>query len=197
MDACCVRCFCTGRKRGSVRRSRVVLAPRPWRQAAGKAHAATVARKAAHRGEHEVSRKAIARGKPGCLGCTCQIRVRFCCTFCTRCCGRSRRPAFPAPSVFRRGMKTGKTRTHRAAGTVSHTLRSLIIESGKCGPTVIARLDRATQYSRGVSNQIERPRRTGYPAFAGYDSLASRLVLTALHANVASTLPSPSNSIRT
>src|ERR1700750_133304 len=26
--------------------------------------------------ELEVSRKAIARGKPGCLGCTCQIRVR-------------------------------------------------------------------------------------------------------------------------
>jgi len=37
---------------------------------------ATVAKQAAHRGEHEVSRKAIARGKPGCLGCTCQIRVR-------------------------------------------------------------------------------------------------------------------------
>src|SRR5262245_60579206 len=36
---------------------------------------ATVARKAAHRGEHEVSRKTIARGKPGCLGCTCLIRV--------------------------------------------------------------------------------------------------------------------------
>jgi hypothetical protein len=36
---------------------------------------ATVARKAAHRGEHEGSRKTIARGKPGCLGCTCLIRV--------------------------------------------------------------------------------------------------------------------------
>jgi len=31
----------------------------------------TVAKKAAHRGEHEGSRKTIARGKPGCLGCTC------------------------------------------------------------------------------------------------------------------------------
>src|SRR5262249_43545491 len=31
--------------------------------------------KAAHRGEHEGNRKTIARGKPGCLGCTCQIRV--------------------------------------------------------------------------------------------------------------------------
>ena len=28
---------------------------------------------------------------------------------------------------------------------------------------------RAIQYSRGVSDGIERPRRTGYPAFAGYD----------------------------
>jgi hypothetical protein len=38
---------------------------------------ATVTKSAAHRGEHEVSRKAIARGKPGCLGCTCLIRVRL------------------------------------------------------------------------------------------------------------------------
>src|SRR2546429_478800 len=36
---------------------------------------ATVAKEAAHRGEHEGNRKTIARGKPGCLGCTCQIRV--------------------------------------------------------------------------------------------------------------------------
>src|SRR3954464_6804104 len=49
-------------------------------------------------GRARISRKAIARGRPGCLGCTCQTRVR---SFyhCTRCCGRSRRPAFPAPSV--------------------------------------------------------------------------------------------------
>src|ERR1700709_1632093 len=37
---------------------------------------ATVTRNAAHRGEHEVSRQTIARGKSGCLGCTCQTRVR-------------------------------------------------------------------------------------------------------------------------
>jgi len=60
---------------------------------------ATVARKAVHRGEREVSRKAIARGKPGCLGCTCSsTRVLSLTTFRTRGCGRSRRPAFPAPS---------------------------------------------------------------------------------------------------
>src|SRR5215207_10705028 len=37
---------------------------------------ATVTKNAAHRGEHEGNRKTIAWGKPGCLGCTCLIRVR-------------------------------------------------------------------------------------------------------------------------
>jgi hypothetical protein len=32
---------------------------------------ATVARNAAHRGERGISRNTIARGKPGCPGCTC------------------------------------------------------------------------------------------------------------------------------
>ena len=102
MDAGGVRQLAARRNARSVRRSRVVLAPRPWRlsmQAC--ASMATVTKNAAHRGEHEVSRKAIARGNPGCHGCTCQTRVR-CFFFWTRCCGRSRRPAFPAPSVRER-----------------------------------------------------------------------------------------------
>src|SRR5207237_4181048 len=66
-----------GRNVRSVRRSRVVLAPRPWRLSTPpRGGVATVAKKAAHRGEHEGNRKTIARGKPGCLGCTCQTRVR-------------------------------------------------------------------------------------------------------------------------
>src|SRR5215510_16556574 len=65
----------------------------------------TVARKAAHRGAHEISRKTIARGKLGCLGCTCgSTRVLSLRYFRTRDCGRSRRPAFPAPSVRERDM---------------------------------------------------------------------------------------------
>jgi hypothetical protein len=42
------------------------------------AGSATVARNAVHRGEHEVNRQTFARGRPGCPGCTCQTRVRFC-----------------------------------------------------------------------------------------------------------------------
>ena len=60
---------------------------------------ATVAIKAVHRGEHEGNRETIARGRPGCPGCTCGLtRVRFFYPVCTRDCGRSRRPVFPAPS---------------------------------------------------------------------------------------------------
>jgi len=64
-----------GRKRGSVRRSRVVLAPRPWRYAGGILPAGNGGKKGRSPGRARISRKAIARGKPGCLGCTCQIRV--------------------------------------------------------------------------------------------------------------------------
>jgi hypothetical protein len=42
---------------------------------------ATGARKAASPGRARISRKAIARGKPGCLGCTCQNRVHSFATF--------------------------------------------------------------------------------------------------------------------
>jgi hypothetical protein len=38
---------------------------------------ATGAKEAVPRGEHEISRQTIARGRPGCPGCTCQTRVRF------------------------------------------------------------------------------------------------------------------------
>jgi hypothetical protein len=66
----------TDENAGSVRRSRVVLAPRPWRYVSEGFSLTTGARKAASPGRACISRKAIARGKPGCLGCTCLIRVR-------------------------------------------------------------------------------------------------------------------------
>jgi hypothetical protein len=55
-------------------------------------------------GRARISRKTIARGKPGCLGCTCSLtRVLFCATRRTRDCGCIQRPAFPAPSRRREG----------------------------------------------------------------------------------------------
>jgi hypothetical protein len=67
------------------------------------------ARKAASPGRARISRKTIARGKSGCLGCTCQNRVQSFAFFRTRRCGRSQRPAFPAPSS-RRGPTRCTTR---------------------------------------------------------------------------------------
>ena len=78
---------------------------------AGACSRKTGARKAASPGRARISRKTIARGKPGCLGCTCQNRVHSFASFRTRRCGRSRRPAFPAPSVER-----GTTRLHNSGG---------------------------------------------------------------------------------
>jgi hypothetical protein len=60
----------------------------------------TVANKPGHRGEHEGSRKTIARGMPGNPGVTV-VTTLVCFLLCTRGCGRIRRPAFPAPSSFR------------------------------------------------------------------------------------------------
>ena len=67
----------------------------------------TVTKNAAHRGEHEVSRKAIARGKSGCLGCTCSpcpcaSHMGCPCAPAHGIYGRSQRPAFPAPSAVQR-----------------------------------------------------------------------------------------------
>src|SRR5690348_8285227 len=52
-----------------------------WRRDPGATLAAnmpltTGARKAASPGRARISRQTIARGRPGCLGCTCLIRVR-------------------------------------------------------------------------------------------------------------------------
>ena len=67
-------------------------------------------------GRARISRKAIARGRPGCPGCTCQSRVRLFTTHCTRCCGCRRRPVFPAPSDQERVNVSAKPGQNRAAG---------------------------------------------------------------------------------
>src|SRR4029453_11111782 len=63
-----------------VRRSRVVLAPRCWRQAWWSNLQVTVAKKPAHRGEHDISRKAIAQGMSECFRspvCSCAPNAQF------------------------------------------------------------------------------------------------------------------------
>ena len=57
-------------------------------------------KRAVHRGEHEVSRKATAQGRPGCSACTCMLVCAFLVRNCTRDRGCSVHPVFPAPSIF-------------------------------------------------------------------------------------------------
>ena len=65
---------------------------------AGACSRITGARKAASPGRSRISRQTIARGKPGCLGCTCQIRVRSLLPIAHGAFGCIQHPAFPAPS---------------------------------------------------------------------------------------------------
>src|SRR3954462_12701516 len=63
---------------GRVRRSRVVRAPRCWRYVGGKRPADNGGKRAVLRGEHEVSRKAIAQGRPECSSCpVCSCALLF------------------------------------------------------------------------------------------------------------------------
>jgi len=60
MAAICASDECVGRGR----RSRVVLAPRRWRQVGGDDPPAMVTRKPDHQREHEGNRNTIAQGMP-------------------------------------------------------------------------------------------------------------------------------------
>jgi len=59
--------------------------------------------KAVHRGELEVSRNAIAQGRPECFRRTCMLVCIFVCANRTRDRGCSKHPVFPAPSVLKEG----------------------------------------------------------------------------------------------
>src|ERR1700716_1402014 len=60
----------------------------------------TVTKKPDHRGEHEVSRKTIAQGRPECSG-EPVVTTLVCFLLCTRGCGCIGARHSPTPSVFR------------------------------------------------------------------------------------------------
>ncbi len=103
-----------GRNVCSVRRSRVVLAPRPWRLSfPARAGEGNGDNKRRSPGRARISRKAIAWGKPGCLGCTCGVcpcasHMGCPCAPAHGIYGRSQCPAFPAPSLGERDNEIAK-----------------------------------------------------------------------------------------
>jgi hypothetical protein len=77
--------------------------------------------KPAHRGEHDISRKAIAQGMSECSPLPCMLVCAFLCATGTRDRGCSAHPAFPAPSILKRDNEFGKARAHGVARTLIHT----------------------------------------------------------------------------
>ena len=70
-------------------------------------------------GRARISRKAIARGKPGCLGCTCLIRVR-CFYFLHTVLRAQSAPGFPCALCSREGQRIAKLGRNRAVRTRAH-----------------------------------------------------------------------------
>src|SRR5258706_5735032 len=90
---------------------------------------ATVSNKPGHREEHEVSRKTIARGMPGDFRCDRGDYARVFVFYHTRGCGRIERPAFPAPSDFRRREIQVKLARKAAARSRSRVSRRRLFEN--------------------------------------------------------------------
>src|SRR5438445_13759050 len=99
----------------SVRRSRVVLTPRCWRQAGGRYPAGDGGKRAVHRGERAISRKAIAQGRPECSRCpVCSCAFLFA-QIARETAGAASTRSSLRP-LFRRGQEVaGKPRTQCAA----------------------------------------------------------------------------------
>src|SRR5436190_24251000 len=85
---------------------------------------ATVAKEPAHRGEHEVSRKAIAQGMSECFRCpVCSCAPK--CTFLAHETAGAARTRHSLRPLLRRGANEfAKARANHAAGTRTHILSS-------------------------------------------------------------------------
>ena len=78
-------------------------------------------KKAVHRGELEVSRKAIAQGRPECFRRTCMLVCASSVRNCTRDRGCGAHPVFPASSDKEGGKFFSKPRTDDVARSRTHT----------------------------------------------------------------------------
>src|SRR5437588_9305603 len=86
-------------------------------------------RASAHRGEHVISRKAIAQGMSDCLRCPVCSCAQLS-TICTRDRGCSAHPAFPAPSDFRRSRKLLANLGRNVPRECEHTSIVVIVREG-------------------------------------------------------------------
>ena len=142
---------------GCGRQSRVVLAPRCWRQACGFIRRRRW-QQAGHRGERVISRKPSRRESRGASAgpvCSCAHSS----TLCTRDRGCSAHPAFPAPSSF------GGARSTQASGAARRENTKLFPRRPGLEPGPITT---GADGCASWSNRVFQNRRHGawVPAFA-------------------------------
>ena len=75
-------------------------------------------------GRARISRKAIARGKPGCPGCTCQTRVRVFCAFLHTALRAQSAPGFPCALCSKRDNELASTRAKTSRGNAAGCLKT-------------------------------------------------------------------------
>jgi hypothetical protein len=152
---------------GCVRQRRVVLAPvagvklaevfrtRPGFRSTDNP-SATVTRRIRRRGEHVISRKAIAQGMPDCSDCTCMLVCACYAHFCTRDRGCSAHPVFPAPSLRAKRYNIARASSRGIANVWLFEIRNLEHDPKKW-VLVFPRDKRETFARRSCSNKkIER-----------------------------------------
>jgi hypothetical protein len=87
-------------------------------------------KKAVLRGELEVSRKAIAQGRPGCSRCTCMLVCVFLVCTCTRDRGCGKHPVFPVPSDLDEG-KTKMQASGKTCREIANSYSPVIASAAK------------------------------------------------------------------
>ena len=104
----------------SVRQRRVVLTPQAGVKLVEAIPPATVTTSPARRGDHVISRKAIAQGRPDALRWTCMLVCALLCAIAHGIAGAARTRSSLRPLIPERGKRQGTTRARRAAGTRWH-----------------------------------------------------------------------------
>src|SRR5689334_7046885 len=108
----------------------------------------TVTTKRSHRGDHVISRKAIAQGMSACSPLHLYARVHLFVAQARHTRPRVQRaPGIPCSLRFEEGQRTGKTRANHVAGTSTHTHSS---SSGLTGRASIPKAVVIEPRSRGV-----------------------------------------------
>jgi hypothetical protein len=118
-------------------------------------------------GEHGISRQTIAQGMPECSGCTCMLVCASHSIIAHETAGAASTRHSLLPLFRGKGIRASLGRVMRRENANAHS--AVIIRLVRnCA------LGRVTQYSGGSSDRTDKPRRTGYPACAGYDDLVRR-----------------------